>query len=324
MENSFPLTPFDHLIHQRGNRTSFVYLFLSTTSIIVSWLIALNYSQSLTILLPLSITLGIVPFFVKKGATILYSWKEELSDFLKVDRVDIEKTCNQRFSKFAKVHLSIVVGSVFAITASFIYFQAGAFRELTLVGQIVGWLIFFVSTFICGMGLVSIVHLSLFFRDIGKFPVEVTNTAFGIMSAGNKLLSCYLFGCFAWCIYSFSGLGTIFSSNNPFYYLSIPSFIFLVGSFIFAQYPLHTRMSEYKKKRIQHIQKLMESVYPKEMEGVTKEQLELLSRLSDLTKEASQLPTWPSNYQTFMGAISSAFGAILPSLLSLGIDHYIN
>jgi hypothetical protein len=203
------------------------------------------------------------------------------------------------------------------------YSNSDAFSSLPSLRKMISWIVFICSTFVCGIGLVSIMHLALFFRDIGKFPVEVTNTKFGIMSSGNKLLGCYLLGCIAWFVYSFSGLGTIIYSKNPFYYLSIPSFTFLIGTFLFAQYPLHNRMIEYKKKRIQHILKLIESVFPKGIIEVKKDQLELLERLSNLSREASKLPEWPFDLKTLLGVFSGALGAISPSLITFGFKYLL-
>jgi hypothetical protein len=323
MNNLFPKTPFDNLIHQSGNKTSWYFITLSIISITISLFISSGYTRYLIILVPLSIAIGIVPLFVKVGVTILYEWEGEIGEFLNKSQTEIETICNLRFEKFSKVHIPVIAGFVFTVFASIIYYQADSFGELPLAEKILSWSIFSASTFICGMGLISIIHLTLFFRDIGKFPVEVTGTAYGIMSSGNKLLSCFFLGCLAWCAYSFSGFGVVFYSINPFYYLSLPSFVFLVGSFFFAQYPLHIRMTEYKKKRIRRIQKLIESAFPKENEEVKKEQLELLSRLSDLSKEASKLPVWPCNFKTSIGVFSSALGAVSP-LLSIGIKHFFS
>jgi hypothetical protein len=314
MNNSSPATPFDRLTQKLGNRSSWLFSIVSIVSVVSTLFVSLNYGNNLIILLPLSATIGLVPLFVKKGATILYNWKEETAEFLKYSR---------RFQSFADVRFSILAGCVFMIIASVIYVKANSFDELSLFGKTASWLVFGGSTFIGGIGILSIVHLCLLFRDIGKCPVEVTDTTFGIMSSGNKLLSCYSLGCIGWFLYSFSGFGTILYSKNPLYYLSLPSFVFLVGSFIFAQYPLHNRMVEFKKKRIQHIQKLIEGVYPKEAEKVNKEQLELLERLSGLSKEASKLPVWPFNFGTFLGVISGALGAIFPSLLSIGLEYFL-
>jgi hypothetical protein len=195
MNNSSPATPFDRLTQRLGDRSSWLFSIVSIMSIVSTLLVSLNYGNNLIILLPLSATIGLVPLFVKKGATILYNWKEETAEFLKVSQDEIDAIYSRRFQSFADVRFSIIAGCVFMIIATVIYVKANSFDELSLFGKTASWLVFGGSTFIGGIGILSIVHLCLLFRDIGKCPVEVTDTTFGIMSSGNKLLSCYSLGC---------------------------------------------------------------------------------------------------------------------------------
>lgn len=324
MTAELPLTPFDKLVPFFRRRPNIFYLSLSFFSIITSYLISFDSIENLKILLPLSIGIGIIPYFVKRGAVSLYSWKEESAEFLNIDVVEIDKFYKHIFEKFSNLLIALPASLVFMMIAIIIYFLSNAFSEFSTFKYIISWIIFLLSTFICGIGIISILHLVHFFRDLGKYPVRVTNTQFGVMMSGKKLFNCYIMGCTVWFIYSISSLGTILYSLFPLYFLSIPSLIFLIGSFLFAQYPLHKRMLEYKRNRSKGIIKLIDSLYPDSDSGVTKEKLELIESLSDLSDDISKLPEWPFNLKTIIGVLTGALGAISPALISFGLDNLNN
>lgn len=318
------ITPFERIFPISKINNLYIWIFLSTVSIFYS-IISFQYSKiPLLILLPLGIGIAIIPIFVKIGATIIWNWKDSASHFILDPNNELDLYYKNKFDNFSRIKKSYLIFLILAIfSIVLIYYSAGAFNELTLFEKSICWSIFSIAVFICGIGALSIYHLFSFFWGIGKFKVIIESHQFGVMSSGQKLFSCYLMGCIVWFLYSITGLEILEISALAMYTLSLPSFVILILSFVGAQIPLHRRMLEFKKERLENLQSIIKIHFPQNQQTVSKEQLELLKQLNELSSDAQNLPNWPFNLKTFIGVVGGALGAISPTILSFVFEYWM-
>jgi len=264
---------------------------------------------------PLSFGIALIPIATRISYNILLKWEDQVTTFVKTDENSLRDLYEKRFIKGAKSKAAIICGFLFNALSFFAFSMAGTFSHMAWYYRVVTISLLFVINFFCGVVLCSMWFLAKLVWDLGKYDVEVSRHSYGVTSTGPVLLKVYFLAAIVWFTISLSAYRSDYSWLLL-VFLATPTFIFLCVSFIVIQIPLHERMREFKRKRLNELGLILTELDPKNLRDCDterRERIEFYRRLEDSTNE---LPEWPFRLGSYLGVIGSSLAAMAPTIIS--------
>lgn len=316
-----PAIPTWFEVHFPGKRTNPYFFWSIIGSAGVITLLALWLKTGIRTFLfpfvPLSLGIALIPIATRVGYNILLNWQEQVATFVRVSgEIDLDKWYKSRFREGANSKAPLVCGFLFNILSFIAFIMAGTFNHLAWYYSLVTGVLLLLVNFLCGVVLCSMWFLGKLVWDLGRrFKVHVSRHSYGITSTGPVLAKVYLVAAIVWFIISLSAYRSDYSWLLL-VFLTTPTFIFLCGSFIVIQFPLHVRMREFKSNELRKLERVLAKLIPENLEEFSnerREQIEFYHRLED---SISELPEWPFRWGSYAGVIGTSLGAMAPTILS--------
>lgn len=181
----------------------------------------------------------------------------------------------------------------------------------------------FFSATLAGIGIYVAFSGCLLVWRLGAFKVIVRSHRYGIKSVGTLLSKCYFWIALAWSAYVCSAVFSISDSSQglaaakyPFLILVAPTLTIFLVMFFVCQYPLHLRMTEYKRENLLKLDLIIDKLSPTHTENFSKDAREAVEFLEKRRNEFASLPEWPFGYKGAIGALGSTVTVILPATVS--------
>lgn len=228
----------------------------------------------------------------------------------------------------------LCVGAVAAVT----YAMIGYIETDSPMVEAVCYLAIFAAAFSAGMALLTVAQSARFLHRMGnRFDLHLAAHPFGVLSLGQTLFKCYavVVGtallyeatavlAFGDAIFGQSKLSSFNSAefsnlllSPPLLFLGLPCAVFLFGSFLYAQWPLHRKLVAAKKARVREIEaRIREIGLPGDKDDGTVANLEYLH--SELERTLA-VPNWPCHPKHIWGgsALSISSLAITPAMQAI-------
>ena len=284
----------------------------------IGWLLSQNI-RFLTTFLPVALGSFLIPGFTKTACNILTSYELNIVRFVvDVDPTEIREWYKYRFEEYVTSKLNYGAACIFSIIATLAMGFGGVFTNFDGFLLIISTTIMVYATLVCGLGLMSIFYLARMVWMIGKsFSVRVGLHDTNILMTGSMLLRIYVMAAVIWLIYSFSGVLYLTVNFIPLSILSAPAVMFIIGSFVIAQVPLHHRMRDYKHHRLAYLQDQLDSLLTQSIGSLDEQTVIKLELYLQLLSRTAKLPTWPFGYASFSGIVLTAFGAVSPLIINI-------
>jgi hypothetical protein len=267
----------------------------------------------------LSLCIGLVPLIMRAVYAILGTWMNHVPDFLPSDpqiTADCRAWTEGEYWAFNNSPSQWRFGLSFALLACWAWWAAGAFAQLSSPALVLALGITFLSTFVCGVGLISVYCLARHVWRVGKrYEVRVSDHQYGVLSTGSMLVKNYALVAVVWCVSTSSATWTLDSRGTPLFALAVPTAVFFVGSFLVCQFPLHARMVEYKRKRLKELDALLNRLAPDSPDDVTKNRQGQVEFCVSEIRRTSKLPEWPFGIGALSGVVGASIGTVAPQLL---------
>ena len=284
-----------------------------------------------------------IPAAFKTLYYLFSEWSEKINDFIICETEDAEVWIKEKFDSFCQSKKIFLFGALFGLGATLVIF----FYEIKNFGSIQLMLfavfVVFVSEFIGGTGLYVLFNLSLSVRGLGKLPgckVKVEKNNLGVLNTGSFLFKCWLIGIFCWIPYSIPVLRRLIVTGQPaseiFLYppvliLTLPGFIFILGLFIFCQFPLHRLMIRDKQQEIKELQQIVLDLKPKQANDVSREIIDKTNFIENRLEQIQSSPEWPFTPKVLFGVailsgtslwVDAVFAAILIEIIKfVALEH---
>src|SRR5260221_1879865 len=199
-------------------------------------------------LVPVAIGMAIIPIAHRIAFQILLAWEDQVVQFMRTHNTQSEderrEWYRKRFRQGATSPVVFYCALAFSGVSVFVIWFLGGFSTLPNLPRFVSLLELALAGFFCGAVLGSMALLFKLIWEIGHQEILVSGHSFGVTSTGPTLLKVYAMGAGVWSVFLLS----VYSFQHPWLLilsLAVPTFIVLCGSFVFFQFPLQARMTDY-------------------------------------------------------------------------------
>jgi hypothetical protein len=271
--------------------------------------------------LPLALGIIAVPIAIRLGYKIVTQWEQNAARFVVADQEEFREWFGSRIVAYLRSWDVPALGVLYFMVALLAFRSAGAFNEMSALGLTIAIVVLILSSFCCGVGIATIIRLASIVWSVGRYPVEVSSSKFGVRSTGPMLVRCYLLAGIVWCLYTSSAGWNLSAGWIPMLALAVPAIVIMTGTFILAQLPLHHRMLEYKRTRTFEIEELLKEITPIEADELTEERLNQVEFLRAEAEKIASLPEWPFGWQSLTGAFLASIGSLAPTLISFSLGQ---
>ena len=271
------------------------------------------------------LTLGVIalPQGIRLGHQIIAEWLLDMKHCLiqKQDVPQYELWCKDELSVGRGTFPMFIFSILFALFAASIYYLSGLPTSDTV------WIVATVSVlvaiagFFAAFGLINLACLARIVWRAGALRLRVSTDRFGVVSSGKMLLKTYFVGAIIWCFFTASVAGELSAAWLPLMLIGVPAFLFIVGSFVVCQFPLHQQMLKFKRSEILELNAAIDDLYQGESTSISLDNLRRIEHYTKRLDEVNALPEWPFNWRTILGVVSSGFMAILPIPLHMLFPH---
>jgi hypothetical protein len=270
----------------------------------------------------------LIPVAIHWCSRIFLEWAKTVDRFVATPNVEaLRGWYNTEMKFFEGSRPMLIVGAIFGLAADLCYFFGDYLRDFTMLARMWAYIVVFTSAFFSGCGVWTMLQLASSVRAFGlRFSpsIVVEPGRFGILTTGRALAQCWMIIGAVWLAYSSSALFAAPAKtmsealhNYPVLIISVPVLVFIVGSFIYAQMPLHYAMLEYKRGEVQRVRAMLREVTPQHVSEFSKDRQETIDFLQRQRMEAEALPEWPFSPRALAGVGGAAASALLPPLLNL-------
>jgi hypothetical protein len=285
--------------------------------------------------LPVSFGLVSVPFAFKFAHHRFIEWAQTVNTFL-VTHGNDERTADKDkdvrqwvFGQLSFFGASIgmyMTGLILALWTLLAFYLGEYFSYLS------GWPLAFIcslialSAFVAGLGLYAIFGASRLIWRLGDgtYRILVKSHKFGILSTGRMLLECYFviaLVCMVYYLSAITGERSFLSDfkfwNPPVWMLVLPTSVFILGTFIICQIPLHKQMVMYKRDELTKVENRLDELKKRFEKNLTSKLRDEIKYHEERRLEILGLPEWPFGLRGILGAIGSSVTVVLPTVFSV-------
>jgi hypothetical protein len=270
-------------------------------------------------LVPIAIGMAIIPITHRLAFKVLLSWEDQVVRFMRIR--DAESQDDRRvwyrlhFTQGATSHIVLYCALGFSGICALMFSLLGDFSAVGFLSTFFALFEVALAGFFCGAVLGSMGLLFKLIWEIGHQEIIVSAHSFGVTSTGSTLLKVYAMGAGVWSVFLLSA----YNFRHPWvliFSLAVPTFIFLCGSFVLIQFPLHARMNDYKKRELARLDSVLSQLIPQDLAHCTPVQRERIPFYQKLQKDIDDLPEWPFRWRSYLGVIGASVAAAVPTILS--------
>jgi hypothetical protein len=197
-----------------------------------------------------------------------------------------------------------------SLSAELPFMEKVAFGALTLLGA-----------FFAGVGLYHVGAFGVVIWHLGDFGVSVDDHPFGVRSVGGLMGTTWSLAALVWCAFTSTAVTDTDVRVRAVLFLSLPSALVLITSFVVCQVPLHRRMNEHKEAEVQRLQQLLASLLAKGVEHLTPDEMARVRFIEERIALAAKLPEWPFSWSTLVRVSSLALSFFLPHVASFVVEN---
>ncbi len=273
--------------------------------------------------LPLAIGGGLIVIVTRRVYQTLLDWEDQMRSFVfdkNYSESALKRWFRSHFKNGTQFRTPLICGIVFSIISFFVWGSSGVFSGLGWVPFILAICVLLFTSFLVGIVLCLLYYLGGLILGLGKFDIVVNQHSYGVLSLGNILVKMYAQASFVWFIIALSGVYVFKETPLPMTILGLPTLLFVIGSFVFIQFPVHKQMKEYKRKELQKIDSTLRTLIPYPVEECTPERLEQIKFYRDLANSISNLPEWPYHWKGAAGVTITSLLAASPGIVSFVAD----
>jgi hypothetical protein len=268
---------------------------------------------------PLSIGILAVPFGVKLGAIVLNAWGEDIPHFVMRSRKELRVWFHDQAKVFAGQRVMWFVGILFGFLSLVAFYCGGTFSRLhTGVGVILA-IIIISAGFNAGVAGFNVFCLSRLIWRVGKFPIKVEPSPFGVMTTGRTLAKCYLLAGIIWSTFTLSSVTGFSPCWLPMVVIALPTIVFFAASFIICQIPMHQQMINFKRAELLKIDHSLESFRSLDVADLNEEKRKQVEFFEKRLVAIIALPEWPFGWKALSAAVISGIASVLPALISFSL-----
>lgn len=267
---------------------------------------------------------GALIVLVSRGVyRTLVSWEGQMLSFIadkRYSEIAIKRWFRSHFRNGTRFWPPFVSGIIFVLVSFLVWGGSGIFAGLERIPSTVAAATLLFTSFLVGVVLSLLYYLARLVIGLGDFNIVVSSHSYGVLSVGHVLVSVYVRASLVWFTIALSGVFIFKAMPLPMAILGLPTFLFVVGSFVFIQFPLHRQMKEYKKQELRKLDAALRTLAPYPIEDCTPERLEQIKFYRELAGSISSLPDWPYHWKSAAGVTLTSALAASPSILSLAVD----
>lgn len=317
----FELYPFERKVKHPNAYWLLVSCFLSAASA-AAFALSGNLIFVFTFL-PLALGGGLIPIATHKVYVLFREWEGQFLPFI-VDKRETRSRIRSRFvrhfSNGTRFWPGLFSALLFIAISFSVWGTTGIFSTLDSGYLVLAVAVLIFTSFAVGVVLCMLYYLARLVIDIGRYEIVVTPHAFGILSLGHLLVNVYSRASLVWFVIALSGVALFRANPLPMAVLAFPTLLFVVGSFVLIQFPVHRQMKRYKRKELQKVDDILRKLIPFEIEQCSSERLEQIRFYQDLGRSISNLPEWPYHWRGAAGVTLSTLVAVSPSVASFLVN----
>lgn len=267
-----------------------------------------------------------VPAAVHICRALLVRWARTMDGFIKgFSEAEAERWIDAELKFFDSSRQMVIASSLLGAVAVLAYTRGNFLQGLDALASFCAVALVFSSACMAGCGLGAMFGGTRAILKLGRSYRErifVTSGKFGITSTGRVLAKCWLVIGVVWFVFTCTALlGPRYSTLSAFLFsypvivVAVPTLPVILGCFIGSQVALHDAMTEYKRREIVRIERMIHELTPDKVSGFTKDTQETIEFLRRRVSELESLPDWPFSTKALAGVGGSVITAVLPVLV---------
>ena len=259
-----------------------------------------------------TLCVGLIPLTLVYVKRLLGGWLECVVHFVDLETPEtlggFATQIQRLFVARSNIAIAVVVGGVILL---FEYYD-GAFVQVSTWNWLVVLLSSFVMTTFAGFGLVVITKGAVLVSRVGRLPLHVSSSPYGVLSTGTMLVKAFVV---ATGVYMVALLTMVFRTRHPDWLilswaLAVAGFYVLM--FLLPQWSIHYRMVAFKRQALLAVEMQLQRYLKVFDAGPDKATSDIVDALRKRRDEVVALPEWPFNWKNFSSVLGLAASSTLP------------
>lgn len=266
---------------------------------------------------PLAVGTCLIPLVARYAKGQLEDWASRLGRFVDADPGEVRAVFDATLAHAYRRPPCEVAGTLVVAIALPAFILGGFFQGLAPGERFVLGMQIAIAAFASGVGLYSMAVLSRIVARVGAFPVKVESHPYGVLSTGSMLVRCYLVAGAIWFVISLSASWDLGRGWITLATIAVPALFGIVGSFVAAQLPLHRRMLEFKRERVEALTRELHALLPGSAELLSEDRQRSIRFLEERIDATVRLPAWPFGLRGVLGVLGSLVMSVLPAIVQV-------
>jgi hypothetical protein len=264
-----------------------------------------------------TLAIGLIPLAVWYGKNVMAEWLISLLHFVERSPAEVLQWFDQQVQRVFLSGSNVACGILLGLLIMASEHQDGAFGQGTVLSLVVVVIASVVMTSLGGFALTVLVRGTCMVSEVGRFPLYVSASPYGVLSTGTMLVKIFGFATVAYVVALLTML--LRTGQRPtwpilFWALSV-AVVYLVMFFL-PQWKIHHSMVRYKSQRLLQTERLLKERVTEFYRDLSKNTHDIVEALRKDRDEIHSLPEWPFDWKNVVGIIgltlSSAFSSAFP------------
>ena len=256
--------------------------------------------------------IGLIPLALAYTKRLLAEWLECLLHFVQLGRLEILQWFASQTRNVFDTRSNLAIGAVGGIFVLWFERMDEAFVQVSILYWAVVVLASFVMTTLAGFGLVVMVKVAMLVGRVGRLPIYISTSPYGVLSTGTVLVRGFAV---ATAVYIVALLTMVLRTRHPNWLIlswAVAIAALYVVLFLLPQLNIHRQMVAVKRRALLSIETQLQrhlevfDANPNKAMGDVNEALR--KRRADI----EALPEWPFNWRNFGSVLGLAASSTLP------------
>jgi len=265
-----------------------------------------------------TLCIGLIPIAVVYSKQLLAEWLTCLVHFVELEPAKALEWFARHIRSVFLARSTTIWGLLVGLFILLFEYQDGAFGQRTLFGRGITVLASLAMTSLAGVALTIMVKAAILVSKVGRLPIYVSASPYGLLSTGNMLVK--TFGA-ATGVYVVAVLTMVLRTGSrptpPIVLWALFVAALYLGMFLFPQWTIHESMVAFKRHRLIQTENQLRihlAEFDKTPNKATNDMIQALRHRRD---ELQSLPDWPFNWKNFTSILGLAFSSTIPMIFKI-------
>lgn len=259
-----------------------------------------------------TLCVGLIPLALVCVKRLLGGWLECVLHFVQLGHRDIQEWFASQIEKLFLARSNLAIGIVVGVLILWFERIDNAFVQVSVWRQVVVVLASFVMTTLAGFSLVIMVKGAMLVSRVGRLPIYVSTSPYGVLSTGTMLVRAFVV---ATSVYMVALLTMVLRSQHPDQFIlswAIAVAALYVVMFLLPQWSIHRRMVAVKRQWLLRVETQLQRYWVAFDANPDKPTGDVIETLRKRRDEIVALPEWPFNWKNIGSVLGLAASSTLP------------